>query len=130
MTDSSEELVLAAAAASLKDVNVQIPKFKATFKAEIKDILKNLGCNGIFNSGALTGISDEDITVTSIIHQAFIQVDEEGTEAAAATVGTVGITSFTEVPEFKANSPFFYHIVNSTSKLILFSGSVAKPEFK
>ena len=67
-----------------------------------------------------------------MIHEAFIQVDEEGTEAAAVTVAVMMKCSSvrTKPREFKANSPFYFHIVDSSTNTIMFTGSVQKPEFK
>lgn len=126
------EAVLATTKAESKETNVDLPKFKINFKIELLDMLKTLGIRGVINGEGLEKISPKDIALSQVIHQAFIQVDEEGTEAAASTMGLIGITCIQEpvVPaEFRADSPFFFHIVDTQHDTILFSGAVQKPEF-
>lgn len=129
LVSSSEDLVLQVVGMHEINHNVKLPKFKAKFHDEISPVLQGLGVKGIFSPGTLTGISNEAIAVTQVIHQAFIQVDEEGTEAAAATAVVMSRCLPAPPPEFNVNSPFFFHIVDSKNHLILFSGSIAKPEF-
>jgi len=130
LTASSVDLVLQAASTKEQNVDVWLPKFKASYRQEISNVIKSLGVKSIFTPGSLAGISDLPLAVSEIIHQAFVQVDEKGTEAAAATVVMTKCKA-APVPsvEFKVNSPFFFHIVDIQRNLILFSGSIAKPEF-
>lgn len=122
---SAQDDVLTVASVEEIKYDVSLPKFKATTKLELTSALKAFGVNGIF-TGGLGGIADGPLAVTSVVHQAFIQVDEEGTEAAAATVA---IMSRCLPPSFNVDSPFFYHIVDTKRKLVLFSGTIVKPEF-
>jgi len=72
-----------------------LPKFKFSFNASWKNFLINLGLKDIFTDHAnLSGINqDENLYVSDIFQKAFIEVNEEGTEAAAATAIIVGVTS-------------------------------------
>ena len=114
-------------------VFVSLPRFKFESKCDdLLDILQSLGVKEVIKGNGLQAISDGPIGLTKVIHQAFIQVDEEGTEAAAATVAIMTRMAFIEMEppkEFKANSPFFFHLVDSVNKVILFTGAVQEPKF-
>ncbi|XP_067630684.1 antichymotrypsin-2-like isoform X4 [Eurosta solidaginis] len=113
-------------------VIVKFPKFKAEFDIELNDALKNLGMGRMFSKFAefgkmLNSDSDEPLQISKVVHKAFIEVNEEGTEAAAATaviVNRITSVSLPEiVPEFIVNRPFFYSIFNSKRNL-LFTGQI------
>ena len=76
-------------------------------------------------------MTDFPIGLSQVIHEAFIQIDEEGTEAAAVTVAVVKkkTSVMRKTQEFEANSPFYFHIVDSRTNTIMFTGAVQKPEF-
>jgi serine protease inhibitor len=113
-----------------ENVQVSLPKFKFEFKAQLLPILQQLGINGACNGTGLEKMTDSRIALTQVIHQAYIQVDEEGTEAAAATFAIMSRCLPPPVPTFQANSPFFFHIVDSSTSTILFTGAIQKPEYK
>jgi len=72
--------------AKWKKMRVQIPKFKIDSSVQLIDPLSEMGVKDLFSSDAdLTGISDSGLFVTSVVQKCFIEVDEKGTEAAAAT---------------------------------------------
>ncbi|CAH1780308.1 unnamed protein product [Owenia fusiformis] len=111
-----------------KEVSVWLPKFSFTYEFELTAILKSLGMNAIFNKGSLTCMSnDTDLQVTSILHKAFVEVNEEGTEAAAATAIIIGVTSIQFPIEFRADHPFLFVIRDDVTKAILFMGRVMQP---
>ncbi|XP_073811636.1 uncharacterized protein [Musca autumnalis] len=70
------------------DINLFLPKFKADFKVELSDILKNMGMEKMFYSGDFGKMlkSPEPLAISEVIHQASIDVNEEGSEAAAVAV--------------------------------------------
>lgn len=109
-------------------VNISIPKFKSEFKKEINADLNNLGINQIFEYGLdkMFTNNSESCFIDSVIHQSFIEVDEEGTEAAASTVIMVGASSAPISPEtiinFKADKPFTYFIYDEETNEVLFVG--------
>ncbi|XP_053965605.1 serine protease inhibitor 42Dd-like isoform X4 [Anastrepha ludens] len=113
-------------------VMVKFPKFKAEFEIELKEALENLGMKRMFSRDAEFGKmldSDERLQVSKVIHKAFIEVNEEGTEAAAATAMTVMYCSFVahQPPRFSADHPFIYLIRSGTHGQPLFVGEFVKP---
>lgn len=113
-----------------KTVDLAMPKFKMTVGSfNLTDSLKALGMKQAFSDTAdFTGISsDEPLMITSVLQKAFIAVDENGTEAAAATAVSVGTTSVpVDVIDLKLDRPFLFFI-RDDSGAVLFSGQVVDP---
>ncbi|XP_069946105.1 leukocyte elastase inhibitor [Cherax quadricarinatus] len=118
-------------------VDVLLPKFRLeqTLKDELKESLKNLGINDLFNisSANLTDfVVHEVLSVSKTIHKAFVEVSEEGTEAAAAT-GQIGYTRFgfgkprNNFLKFHCNRPFLFLIFDNQMKNVLFMGAYKHP---
>lgn len=114
-------------------VKVTLPKFKFTKTFSLVDCLKTLGITDLFQVGKadLTGISD-DLVVSKVIHKAFLEVDEQGTKAAAASaVISKKCCSMSrprvEPREFKADHPFVFVICDQKSGAVLFMGHVLCP---
>ena len=77
----------------------------------------------------ITGV--KDLYISNVIHKAFVAVDEEGTEAAAATAVVMKLTSVPAPPKvFRADHPFIFIIRDNHSESILFMGRVMNPEDK
>ena len=113
-----------------QEVEVSFPKFKYGFKRTLKDILSDMGMGIAFTDFAdFSNISEQhDLLLTDVAHQTFIETNEEGTEAAAATVVTVGVTSMPPPPlEFRMDHPFMYIIRETSTNSILFMGRVSNP---
>ncbi len=115
-----------------KSIEVYLPKFKGMFTTDLVEILKDLGVKKIFAaSKEFNKITDHQMSLATIIHNAFIQVDEDGVEASMFTfadaVGT--ISSGVENTKFIVNRPFYFHVVETVENLILFSGFVEMPSF-
>ncbi|MEJ5165905.1 MAG: serpin family protein [Thermoanaerobaculia bacterium] len=112
-------------------VDVYIPRFSFEKKYFLNDAFKNMGMVEVFTDSAdLSGISGKkNLKVDDIIHQAFVQVDEEGTEAAGATAVTVRVTSVSgkRIPVFRADHPFLFCIYHRKTEVILFLGNFSKP---
>ncbi|XP_033154174.1 antichymotrypsin-2 isoform X2 [Drosophila mauritiana] len=115
-------------------VALKLPRFKAEFQVELSDVFQKLGMSRMFSDQAEFGKmlqSPEPLKVSAIIHKAFIEVNEEGTEAAAATGMAVrrkrAIMSPEEPIEFLADHPFTYVLVHQKD-LPLFWGSVVRLE--
>ena len=112
-------------------VNIYIPKFKFETKYFMKNTLSNLGMPTAFTYKAdfsgMTGT--KDLKIDKVIHQAFIEVNEEGTEAAAATgFGMSEVESMPPpTPIFKADHPFIFIIQQKETGNILFMGRVNNP---
>ncbi|XP_067323624.1 serpin B4-like [Anolis sagrei] len=113
-------------------MKVFIPKFRLEEKYELKPILKAMGMTDMFLLGKadLSGMSqnhDRNLLVSKVIHKAYVDVNEEGTEAAAATGVEVVPESAEILPEFKANRPFIFFIRHNNTGSILFSGRCSSP---
>jgi len=88
------------------EVNVKIPKFKIESEFKLKEALEELHLGGIFSNGAnFRGLLDtnEPLAVADVVHKAFIEVNEEGAEAAAAT----GVVFHTKSAVFRLHSEYF-----------------------
>ncbi|EDV23672.1 uncharacterized protein TRIADDRAFT_50363 [Trichoplax adhaerens] len=112
------------------EVNVQIPKFSIKQRMNLNGVLKKLGMTDLFDSSRadLTGISQaENLFVGKVIQEARLDVNEEGSEAAAATGVIVLAKMMLVTPEFIADRPFIYLIRDVESNTILFMGHVRKP---
>jgi len=119
------------------EVKTWIPKFKFETKTDLSDSLKNMGAVEAFDDNAnFSGISDISMKISTVIHQAFIDVQEEGTEAAAATAVMVDdCVEYVEpkpepIREFKADHPFMFFIEDKRTGCILFMGKIEKPEYE
>jgi serpin B len=119
---------------STVNVDILIPKFKFETKTELSDSFVEMGVVDAFRQANFSGISNNPLKVSEVIHQTFIDVKEEGTEAAAATgVGmTVGMDFSwdSKQREFKADHPFMFFIEDRRTKCILFMGKVEYPEYE
>jgi len=113
----------------------RIPKFKISFGFEASKVLKGLGLVLPFSGGeGLTEMVDDstvgrNLYVSSIFHKSFIEVNEEGTEAAAASAGVVKLRglSMTEKIDFVADHPFLFVIREDMTGVVLFIGQVLNP---
>ncbi|WP_297534511.1 serpin family protein [Thermococcus sp.] len=126
---------LKAVLSSLKpeEVKVTIPKFKFEGSYHLGKVLVKMGMKQAFTDGAdFSGISEEPIAISDVVHKTFISVAENGTEAAAATAVVLTAASAPgQLPEykvFKADHPFLFLIVDRDSGLILFMGRLVNPK--
>jgi len=112
-------------------VNVFIPKFTFDTKYQMNETLKEMGMPLAFtNEADFSGMTeDNELKIGLVIHQAFIDVNEEGTEAAAATGVSMVLKTVmpAPVPVFRADHPFFFVIQDNETGNILFLGKVAEP---
>ncbi len=118
-----------------KDATVytSIPKFKAEYEVELKDILTGLGMTDAFDAEKADfsgiGTSDEgNLVISRVLHKTYIAVDEKGTEAGAATVVEMicetAVMEEEEVYRVYLNRPFVYAIVENETNVPLFIGTV------
>ena len=107
-------------------VNVFLPKFKLTAQFSLAQTLAGMGMSAAFSG--MDGA--RDLCISAVVHKAFVDVNEEGTEAAAAT-GTVmrsmALMRPLPMPVFRADHPFLFLIRDTHSGSILFLGRVADP---
>ncbi len=114
---------------------VYLPKFEFDTKYFMKETLISMGMNSAFFYG-MADFSKMDgtkeLVIDNVIHQAYVGVDEEGTEAAGATAVIIGVTSIAPKDEkiFMANKPFIFIIQENTTESILFIGRVSDPTKK
>ncbi len=116
-----------------KRVDIFIPKFKLETKYFMAQDLIEMGMPSAFVSADFSGITGKkDLFISQVIHQAFVEVNEEGTEAAAATAVVMKITSTgsgsgPQIPTFRADHPFIFIIQQKDTGNILFMGRVNNP---
>jgi serpin B len=115
-----------------REVNVVLPKFKTTAEFSLGETLQALGMRDAFAGGqadfsGMTG--KKDLFISAVVHKAFVEVNEEGTEAAAATGVGMKLTAAMpqEPPVFRADHPFLFLIRENQTGSILFLGRVADP---
>jgi serpin B len=72
--------------------------------------------------------SANDLVLSKVVHKAFVEVNEEGTEAAAATAAIMMLRCIRIIPQFVADHPFLFFIRHNPSKSILFAGRYSSPE--
>jgi serpin B len=110
---------------------VYLPKFEFKFDDSLVDELQVLGMTDAFNDAKadLSGISDAaKLVISEVMHKSYIKVDERGTEAAAVTGITIGVTSMPIDNSFRADHPFVFAIREKDTKAILFIGKVMNPK--
>jgi serpin B len=111
-------------------VNLYLPKFKYIYNISLQNVLSLMGMGIAFTDAAdFSNISDISLLISKILHQAYIQTDEEGTEAAAATVVEFEPTMVGPVESITidVNHQFIYLIREVTTNSIIFMGKVTDP---
>ena len=116
---------------AMSNGTIYLPKFKIEYKSDLSEILISLGMGIAFSAGAdFSGINKEGrLFISFVKHKTFIEVDEEGTEAAAVT--SVGMaTSAGPSGSFvmRMDRPFLFLIRENNSQAILFIGKIVEPE--
>ncbi|MCK9299636.1 MAG: serpin family protein [Methanoculleus sp.] len=120
---------------SLTDQRVRVvfPKFTLETTYSLPQVLAAMGMPTAFSGGAdFSGMDGTDMLfVSEVVHKAFVDVSEEGTEAAAATGVVMNLASAPmedRTPVFRADHPFVFLIVEEDSGTVLFAGRVVNPE--
>ena len=106
------------------EITVSIPKFETKTHYNLIPKLQDLGITLIFDGGDFSGISDTYMFVSKAVQDAYVNVNEEGTEAAAVT--TIVIKE-SEPLTFTADRPFLFFIQDDESGAILFMGRLSDP---
>jgi serpin B len=121
------------AQAEKQDVEVFLPKFKITAQFSLAETLKAMGMPTPFTLKAdFSGMDGErDLSISAVLHKAYVDLDEEGTEAAAATGTTMMAASMRAMPPphpiFRADHPFIFFIRDTQTGAILFLGRITDP---
>ena len=113
-----------------KEVLVYLPRFKMTHQFDLSDTLGDMGMAVAFTPAAdFSGITThEGLFISDVVHKAFVEVNEEGTEAAAATGVAIRLTAMpTPPPVFRADRPFVFIIKDNKTNSILFIGRIINP---
>lgn len=114
-------------------VDVWLPRFNITQSEDMSDLLQSLGIQDAFNptTANFSGISAvPGLYISHVYHKAYIQVNESGTVAAAATgvgVAVDVVLNQPPIPQFNANHPFIFFIIDKRTGTILFMGRLANP---
>jgi serine protease inhibitor len=114
-----------------QSVDIKLPRFKYEYEIRLNDVLTEMGMGVAFTGGAdFSGINrDGGLNIDYVKHKSFIEVNEEGTEAAAVTIVAIERTSAggpQNVP-FYVNRPFLYVITEKSTGAVLFMGTVKNP---
>uniref|UniRef100_A0A0E0F3X2 Serpin domain-containing protein n=1 Tax=Oryza meridionalis TaxID=40149 RepID=A0A0E0F3X2_9ORYZ len=117
----------------------KLPKFKLTFSGDIAGVLRGLGLDATFSDGEadFSKMVEDDggrrpLSMRSLVHKAVIEVNEEGTEAAASALNMVCGMSMTPEPppvvvDFVADHPFAFFVIEETTGAVVFAGHVLDP---
>lgn len=130
---STERLAVITKGIEQHKIDMAIPKFTYESEFNLKEILFKMGMEQAFTNDAdFSGLTeDNDLRIDDIIHKAFIEVNETGTEAAAATAVTMALKTALEeedIIQFIADHPFLYLIRDKTTGGIIFMGRFINPE--
>jgi len=117
---------------NLFDTNIDLymPKFSYEYKVTLNDILSAMGMEIAFvpYEADFSNISEQDLFISKVLHQTFIENNEEGTEAAAATVVMMELTSVPSGPMIvRLDKPFIYLIRETSTNSIIFMGKTGNP---
>lgn len=129
---SASDIEKAISGASSRKVALSMPKFKVNTTLILNDILGRMGVRRAFGAGAdFSGITASGVAVDQVLQKCFVEVNEEGSEAAAVT--SIGVRLTSVRPEgrpfmMKLDRPFVFAIMNSATNDILFAGRIAAPE--
>jgi serpin B len=117
-------------------VDLTMPRFQFETEVALKDALQALGIEAAFvkpqtgadNTADLTGLTTtRELYVSKALHKTVIALDENGTEAAAATAQIMGVMSLPQPATFTADRPFLFWIVHTPTNEVLFLGQVTNP---
>lgn len=113
------------------EVELYLPRFKLEENYDLKPFLTSLGMCDAFHvvKADFSGMSDSnDLVLSKVVHKAFVDVNEEGTEAAAATAAVMMLRcAIIRVPRFMADHPFLFFIRHNKTRNILFCGRFCSP---
>lgn len=114
-----------------REVKLFLPKFQIRYKIDLSPVLKSLGMSIAFDpeNADFTKIYEgpERAYITNVAHSTFVEVNEEGTEAAAVTSITIGITSIRDRIVVRCDRPFLFMIKEKNTNSIVFIGKLVDP---
>nr|XP_040137915.1 serpin B9-like [Ictidomys tridecemlineatus] len=127
-----EKFIAWTEAASLQNTEVEVflPRFKLQEDYEMKSVLQRLGMVDAFQPGQadFSAMSTEtDLCLSKVVHKSVMEVNEEGTEAAAATAINIVLFGSSCKPTFRADHPFLFFIRHNETNTVLFCGRFSSP---
>lgn len=126
---TAESITSMLASLRLQQLSLTLPRFRTACSFDMKDPLSAMGMQTAFTEWAdFSGISDIPLMISAVKHKTFLEVTEEGTEAAAVTAVEFSNTSLPSYPFVVVDRPFLFLIREKGSGVILFAGKVADPE--
>ena len=105
-------------------IHLSLPRFTFRYRAALEPALRDLGLGTLFDAPDLSGMGIGSVAVSAVQHEAYIEVDEEGTRAAAATGVAVADS---HGPTVSVDRPFLFFIVDQPTRSVLFLGRVLDP---
>ncbi|KAG3293752.1 serpin B4-like [Ictidomys tridecemlineatus] len=115
----------------MTNVDLRLPRFKVEETFDLETMLSAMGMEDVFcpQKADLSGMTGtQDLSVSKVMHKSFVEVNEEGTEAVAATGGVAGTLSIPMPPvSFYCDHPFLFFIKQNKTHSILFFGRVSSP---
>jgi len=114
---------------SIDSIYIHLPKFKFSYEKKLNDVLTTMGMGIAFSATAdFTKINKAgQLQISEVKHKSFVEVNEQGTEAAAVTLVAIIKLSMPQDPDFIANKPFLFVIKEKQTNSILFIGKVMNP---
>ncbi|MGE5221341.1 MAG: serpin family protein, partial [Omnitrophica WOR_2 bacterium] len=113
-------------------IDLSMPKFKFETEFDLGKTLTTLGMANAFNpdQADFSGMDGrKDLYISAVLHKAYIAVDENGTEAAAATGVAIGVTAIqANIPQVTLDRPFLFFIIDQETGTVLFAGKVMNPK--
>merc|ERR1719192_2847750 len=107
---------------------LRVPKFTVEYEANLAEVLKQLNVTAVFSEAALlTEMTSSPLHVQDILHKTKIIVDEDGSEAAAASGVVLNTRLGGQMKEININSPFIFSIYNTENHISLFMGKITNP---
>ncbi|XP_063779106.1 serpin B6-like isoform X2 [Pseudophryne corroboree] len=114
----------------ITEMELSVPKFKLKDNYDLKSVLSDMGMPDAFDQSQsdFSGMStNNDLVLSKVVHQSFVDVNEEGTEAAAATAGIMMMRCMMIVPKIVCDHPFLFFITHAQTRCILFCGRFTSP---
>lgn len=114
---------------TLQEISLRLPKMTIEYESLLNQSLQDLGIQTAFQAGRadFSNLGEGELSISKVLHKTYLEVDESGTTAAAATSVGVVATSFTPTVNFFYDSPFLIFLRHRESGLILFSGKIMDP---